>query len=315
MINNNDKRVNTAIETRDLTRHFGKVRAVDGIGLKVPQGSVFGFLGPNGSGKTTTIRLLLGLISADAGSVALNGTSLNRSRAEALSGVGAIVETPTLYTNLTGRELLRVAALLLNQPRAEIDRVLDIVGLRDDAGRRVGDYSLGMRQRLALARALMGRPRLLILDEPTNGLDPAGIADMRRLITRLPEQTGTTVFVSSHQLAEMEMMTDHCALIRKGRLLFQGRLDALMDRASNDLLIETDKTALAADVANRSGFSVSTEADRLVITAAPDRRGRADLVRDMIDAGCAVSEVRIRETRLEDLFLSLMQDKPEEAEA
>ena len=243
----------TAIETRNLVRHFGTVKAVDGVALQVPKGSVFGFLGPNGSGKTTTIRLLLGLISADAGSVSLNGTRLQGSRRKGLRGVGAIVEAPTLYPNLTGQELLQAAALLLGEPRPEIDRVLDIVGLRSDAGRRVRDYSLGMRQRLALARALMGRPRLLILDEPTNGLDPAGIADMRRLIMRLPEQTGTTVFVSSHQLAEMELMTDHCALIRKGQLLFQGPLDALMQRAASNLVVKTDQGALAADVAGRCG--------------------------------------------------------------
>ncbi|MEM9599537.1 MAG: ABC transporter ATP-binding protein [Pseudomonadota bacterium] len=304
-----------AIETRGLTRHFGSVRAVDGINLQVPQGSVFGFLGPNGSGKTTTIRLLLDLIGADSGTVRLNGTSLSGARRAALSGVGAIVETPALYPNLTGQELLRVAALLLGQPRREIDRALDIVGLRDAALRRVGEYSLGMRQRLALARALMGRPRLLILDEPTNGLDPAGIADMRQLIMRLPEQTGTTIFVSSHQLSEMEQMTDHCALIRKGRLIYQGRRDALMQQAPSVIAIETDQTDKALALAQQRRLDAAIDGPTLLIRTPLERSERAELIRALVTADCAVSAVTLRATSLEALFLSLMRDAPMEATA
>lgn len=304
-----------AIKTQGLTRHFGDVRAVDGIDLTVPQGSVFGFLGPNGSGKTTTIRLLLGLIRAHAGTVTLNGTSLSAARSGALSGVGTIVETPTLYSNLTGQELLRVAALLLSQPRTEIDRVLDIVGLRDAASRRVGDYSLGMRQRLALARALMGQPRLLILDEPTNGLDPAGIADMRNLIMSLPEQTGTTIFVSSHQLSEMEQMTDHCALIRKGRLIYQGRRDTLMQQAPSVIAIETDQPEQALAIAQQGGLDALIDAETLLIRSPMDRAARTDLVKALVMDDCAVSSVSTRATSLEDLFLTLMQDAPEEVAA
>lgn len=304
-----------AIKTQGLTRHFGDVRAVDGIDLTVPQGSVFGFLGPNGSGKTTTIRLLLGLIRAHAGTVTLNGTSLSAARSDALSGVGTIVETPTLYSNLTGQELLRVAALLLSQPRTEIDRVLDIVGLRDAASRRVGDYSLGMRQRLALARALMGQPRLLILDEPTNGLDPAGIADMRNLIMSLPEQTGTTIFVSSHQLSEMEQMTDHCALIRKGRLIYQGRRDTLMQQAQSVIAIETDQPEQALAIAQQGGLDAVIDAEILLIRSPMNRVARTDLVKALVMDDCAVSSVSTRATSLEDLFLTLMQDAPEEVAA
>ena len=190
--------MNLAIETAGLSRAFGSVTAVDGVDLQVPEGSVFGFLGPNGAGKTTTIRMLLGLISASAGTVRINGEDLGAARSAALSGVGAIVESPALYPNLTGRDIMAMAARLGGRSSGEAREMIDQVGLTAAANRRVSGYSLGMRQRLALAHAMLGKPRLLILDEPTNGLDPAGIADMRELIRALPRRLGATVFLSSH---------------------------------------------------------------------------------------------------------------------
>ncbi|MFB9372336.1 ABC transporter ATP-binding protein [Algimonas porphyrae] len=303
--------MDTAIATTGLRRHFGQVKAVDGVALHVPAGSVFGFLGPNGSGKTTTIRLLLGLIRADAGQVRINGVDLAQDRRAALSGVGAIVETPALYPNLTGRELLRVAALLLNPSEGEIDRVLDIVGLRDAAARRIGDYSLGMRQRLALARALMGRPRLLVLDEPTNGLDPAGIADMRKLITELPTRSGTTVFISSHQLSEIQQICTDCALIKSGQLVSQGPLGALMAQAPSRLEIETDSPAKAQEIARQQMLDALGTDNGLVVQSPLDQGARARLVKALVEAGCAVSQVTQRETSLEQLFLTLTTDGPD----
>jgi len=294
-----------AIQTDGLKRTYGSFRAVDGVDLHVPAGSVFGFLGPNGAGKTTTIRLLLGLIRADHGRVELNGIDLTQARSAALSGVGAIVESPSLYPNLTGREVLRVTAHLLRLKATEIDRVLSIVDLIDAANRRVRDYSLGMRQRLAIARALMGRPKLLILDEPTNGLDPAGIADMRRLIRGLPTASGTTVFVSSHQLAEMQQMTDHCALIKSGRLVFQGRLEALMAQAPAEFLIETEAGDEVLRIARKAGLNAEVGAGEVIIRQAMDRRARASFLREIWSEGHAVSGAHLRETRLEDLFLKL----------
>lgn len=298
----------TAIETHGLTRHFGDVRAVNGIDLHVPQGSVFGFLGPNGSGKTTTIRLLLGLIHADAGSVQINGFDIRTQRSAALAKVGAIVENPALYPNLTGREVLRITAVLLKLDRLEIDRVLEIVDLQQPADRRVRGYSFGMRQRLALARALMGNPKLLMLDEPTNGLDPAGIADMRRLIKTLPEQSGTTVFVSSHQLSEMEQMTDHVALIKSGELLFQGRLDTLMAQTQAQLVIETAQIGTALAIATSAGLDATAGADGIVVASPVDVTARAELISALVGAGCSVSQARLVEPSLEQLFLTLTAD-------
>lgn len=298
----------TAIETQGLTRHFGDVRAVNGIDLQVPRGSVFGFLGPNGSGKTTTIRLLLGLIRSDAGSVWINGADIRTQRSAALAKVGAIVENPALYPNLTGREVLRISTVLLKLDKSEIDRVLEIVDLRKAADRRVRGYSLGMRQRLALARALMGHPKLLMLDEPTNGLDPAGIADMRRLIKTLPEQSGTTVFVSSHQLSEMEQMTDHVALIKSGRLLFQGRLDSLMAQTQAELVIDTSDIDVALVTATSAGLDAKARANGIVVTSAMDMKARAGLITALVGAGCSVSQARLFEPSLEQLFLTLTAD-------
>lgn len=298
-----------AIKTTGLARSFGAVHAVTDLDLQVPRGSIFGFLGPNGSGKTTTFRLLLGLIRADAGTVLLNGANLRTDRAEALSSVGAIVENPALYPNLTAREILRISTLLLNIDATEIDRVLDIVDLRDAANRCVRDYSLGMRQRLAIGRALMGNPGLLMLDEPTNGLDPAGISDMRGLIKSLPDRSGTTVFVSSHQLSEMEQMTDHCALIKSGQLLFQGRLDALMAQAYTSFFIETNNTERALAMAKQAGLDASVDATGLAIHSPLDPSARSDLIGAIIRAGGEVSQAVVRETSLEALFLSLTNNE------
>lgn len=297
-----------AIRTDGLRRAFGSVQAVNGIDLHVPTGSVFGFLGPNGSGKTTTIRLLLGLISADAGSVWINGADIRTQRSVALAKVGAIVENPALYPNLTGREVLRISTVLLKLDTSEIDRVLEIVDLRQAADRRVRGYSLGMRQRLALARALMGHPKLLMLDEPTNGLDPAGIADMRRLIKTLPEQSGTTVFVSSHQLSEMEQMTDHVALIKSGCLLFQGRLDSLMAQTQAALVIDTSDIEVALATATSMKLDAKAGPNGIVVTSPIDVKERARLITALVGAGCSVSQARLVEPSLEQLFLTLTAD-------
>src|SRR5262245_29498458 len=213
-----------AIETSGLTRRFGSQLAVDDLNLLVPAAGVYGFLGPNGAGKTTAIRMLLGLIRPDAGEVRLFGQSLKANHRALMSRVGALVEAPSLYPHLTGRENLEVTRRLLGSPRNRIDRALETIKLTRDANRRVREYSLGMRQRLGLALALLNQPELLILDEPTNGLDPAGIHEMRDLLCRLPAELGLTVFLSSHLLSEVEQIASHIGIIQARRLLFQGTL-------------------------------------------------------------------------------------------
>ncbi|MGH7632652.1 MAG: ABC transporter ATP-binding protein [Gemmatimonadaceae bacterium] len=223
-----------AVETRGLTRAFGRHLAVDRVDLCVPRGAVYGFLGPNGAGKTTTIRLVLGLLSANSGELCLNGERFTRSRRDLLRHVGALVEGPSLYPHLTGEENLEVTRRLLNLPRAQVDEVLDRFGLTAVRRRLVRAYSTGMRQLLGLARAWMTRPSLLVLDEPANGLDPGATRTLRALL-RETTNAGSTVLVSSHVLAEVEQVADHVGVIHHGRLLFQGELAELKARGTGTL--------------------------------------------------------------------------------
>lgn len=294
-----------AVQTHQLSRAFNGRTAVDALDLEVPQGAVFGFLGPNGAGKTTTIRMLLGLIRPDLGSIHLNGHDISTHRRAALSGVGAIVETPALFPNLTGRETLAMAARLLGRPARDIHALLELVELSDSADRQVAGYSLGMRQRLALARALIGEPKLLILDEPTNGLDPAGIASMRSLIADLPSQFGATVLVSSHLLNEVDQTATHCGLISGGRLIFQDTLAAMRAKAPRTLIIETDCPEALTRRFTEDG--VMAEHDGRTVRAEADLNAtdRAALVAALVQDGFAVSGLRVERQSLEALFLRL----------
>lgn len=215
------------IETDQLSYAYGNRPVLHQISLQVPAGSIFGFLGPNGSGKTTTIRLLLGLIQDPAKRISIFGQDIGANRLSVLHKVGALIETPAVYPHLSGRENLEIGRLARDARPGQVDRVLEMVGLTHDARRKVSDYSLGMRQRLGIALALLGDPELLILDEPTNGLDPAGIRDIRRLLVELSQFHGKTVFISSHLLSEMEKMVTHVGITHKGRLLFQGLIGQL----------------------------------------------------------------------------------------
>ena len=193
------------IETEHLTKYYGKTPVVDGLSLSVPEGSVYGFIGPNGAGKSTTMKMLLGLVKPNSGSIRLLGKSMTQqNRLSLLRQTGSLIESPACYGHLTGEENLQILAELKNVPERNIDRVLEIVELTDSRRRKVQQYSLGMRQRLGIAQALLGNPKLLILDEPTNGLDPSGIQQMRNLIKDMPNRCGATVLISSHLLGEME---------------------------------------------------------------------------------------------------------------
>ena len=270
-----------AIVTLGLTRRFGQLTAVRDLSLHVPRGSVYGFLGLNGAGKSTTIRMLLGLLRPTSGEVALLGSAMPADRLSALGRIGALVESPTVYPHLTGVENLEATRRLLGGGRQGIARTLDVVGLTDAGHRLVREYSTGMRQRLGLALALIGEPELLVLDEPTNGLDPRGIQEVRELVRELPRSLGVTVFLSSHILAEVEQVASHVGIIHKGRLVAQGALEELLGRG---LL--------------RVGVGDSTGArDRLVSLGWPARAGGNGTVlvdvtqRD--DAG-AVNEILVR---------------------
>ena len=224
------------IETTNLTKQYGASTVVNQVSLSVPEGSVYGFIGPNGAGKSTTMKMLLGLVKPSGGEIHLLGKQMNeRNRLELLRQTGSLIESPSCYGHLTGEENLQIVAELKNVPKKDIDRVLEIVELNDSRKRQVKQYSLGMRQRLGIAQALLGNPRLLILDEPTNGLDPSGIQQMRSLIRDMPNRCGATVLISSHLLGEMEQMVDWVGIINHGQLLFQGKLAALRQHSQGDI--------------------------------------------------------------------------------
>jgi ABC-2 type transport system ATP-binding protein len=292
------------IETRGLSRRFGGQVAVDDLNLLVPAAGVYGFLGPNGAGKTTAIRMLLGLIRPDAGEVRLFGQPLNSNRRALMRRVGALVEAPSLYPHLTGRENLEVTRRLLGAPRNLIDLALETIILTRDANRRVREYSLGMRQRLGLALALLNQPELLILDEPTNGLDPAGIHEMRELIQRLPEEFDVTVFLSSHLLSEVEQIASHIGIIHESKLLFQGPLADLQSKQQTELMLGVTQPDEAINCLVNAGWNVQRREELLSVST----KGPEDAVkinRLLVDHRLDVFHLALSQRSLEDIFLTL----------
>src|SRR5436305_4364899 len=245
-----------AIATHGLSKHFGQRKAVDGLTVSIPAGTIAGFVGPNGAGKTTTIRLLLGLVRPSAGGATILGQPLANPRSY-LPRVGALFEAPAFYPSLSGRTNLEVLAHLAGSSHARVDQMLELVELSDRARDRVGSYSLGMKQRLGVAMALLPDPDLLILDEPANGLDPIGIIQIRDLLRRLREQ-GKTIFISSHLLGELEQVADWLVMLDQGKALFSGPARELLDRRG-ELVVEAEATQLdmVARIASAAGYPVT----------------------------------------------------------
>ena len=297
----------SALQTLGLTKRFGERTAVDDVSLDVPRGTAYGFLGHNGAGKTTLIRMLLGLTGASSGSARVLGLPVPGQRGRALARVGAIVEEPSFYAHLTGYENLKVAAAIRGpQTRFRIESVLDRVGLEKRAGDRVGTYSLGMRQRLGVARCLLSDPELLILDEPMNGLDPGGMLDMRRMIRALVEQEGRTVFISSHLLDEVEKTCDVAAIIDGGRVIAQGPIEELIADESGELVIECDDNDRAfAVLAGDPGVrDLRTEHGALRMRlVARDHAG--ELNARLVGAGVLVARLEPARHSLEERFLEM----------
>lgn len=221
------------IETKNLTKSYSGFAAVSGVNLHIQKGTVYGFLGPNGAGKSTTMKMFLGLTKPTGGTFSIDGKTYPHDRMEILREIGSFIESPAFYGNLTGEENLDIVRTVLGLPKSAVADALELVGLTEHRRRLAKKYSLGMKQRLGLAGALIGRPPILILDEPTNGLDPVGIHEIRTLIRSLPRQFDCTVLVSSHLLSEVELMADHVGILNHGRLLFEGTLDDLKSSATN----------------------------------------------------------------------------------
>jgi ABC-2 type transport system ATP-binding protein len=297
-----------AIETRGLVKRFGTQAAVDGIDLAVPAGSTYGFLGPNGSGKTTTIRALLGLVSPTEGSCHLLGRDMPHEAMAVLPHVGALVEGPAFYPWLSGRDnLYRIDAMGPGRPtatrRQRIGEALDRVGLSAAAGKKYRAYSLGMRQRLGLAATLLMPRRLLVLDEPTNGMDPQGTREIRHLVREVAGE-GATVFLSSHLLSEIEQVCSHVGVMHRGKLLMQGTLDDLRTVSEPRLRVGTDDPARSAGILATMGMR-SLEQQGSEVVGKLGGLDAAQCNRALVEAGIGVSLLVQEQASLEEAFVAL----------
>ena len=293
-----------AIATHALTKSYGGVRVVDDVGLRVPEGAVYGFLGPNGAGKSTTMKMILGLVRPTSGKVKMLGERMDRqNRLAVLAHVGSLIESPSCYKHLTARENLDIIRRLKGLPPASIDEALGTVGLARTGRKLAGQFSLGMRQRLGLAAALLGNPRLALLDEPTNGLDPEGIHEMRALIRSLPQTHGTTVLVSSHLLSEVEQMADHVGIISRGQMVWQGALGDLRARARRQLAFRTTDDRRAARLLG------ATEQDGWLLAPFADDATVARSSLALAQEGVGVVRIEERSESIEDIFLELTEGR------
>ncbi|WP_010497855.1 ABC transporter ATP-binding protein [Paenibacillus elgii] len=291
------------LETKRLSKQFKSFAAVKGVDLQVRPGEVYGFLGPNGAGKTTTIRMLLGLIRPTQGEVRVFGQDLARHRLDILRRVGSLVESPSYYSNLSAYDNLEITRKLLGARKTDIDKVLETVRLSEWRNKKVKTFSLGMKQRLGIAQALLGNPMLLVLDEPTNGLDPAGILEIRELIARLPEERGLSVLVSSHILNEIELIASRVGIIYKGELLFQGSLQELREQNKTMLRIDAAPLVEAGNFLLARGHQVEKRHNSLYVDMSATSAAR--LNRELVTAGFDVSHVSENTPSLEDIFLTM----------
>jgi ABC-2 type transport system ATP-binding protein len=290
----------SALVASHLTKIIGTRTIVDDASFELHPGEVFGFLGPNGAGKTTTIRMLVGLIKPTAGTVTICGHDLRDEFEQAMRCIGCIVENPDLYRFMTGRENLEHFARMLGVNHDEIERVAGLVNLAHRLDQRVGTYSLGMRQRLGIAQAMLGNPRVLILDEPANGLDPAGIREIRELLRHLAADRGMAVFVSSHLLAEVELMCDRVAIIHKGTILKSGNVRELISSRGR-MEIRTGDAERTAAILRERGVEVTASGD--LVLASIEETEAPPLIAALTQNGIDVFHARQRVQTLEDMFL------------
>ena len=294
-----------SIETHGLSKQYGSALRVNHLDLCVPEGCIYGFLGPNGAGKSTTLKMILGLVRPTQGSITVLGQPMARaSRLAILRQVGSLIESPSYYGHLTGEENLRIVQTLRGVPEMNIREVLQIVRLDNQQRKQVAHYSLGMKQRLGLAAALLGYPKLLILDEPTNGLDPAGMQEMRELICELPKRFGMTVVVSSHLLGEIDQMADYVGIIREGELVFQDTLARLHDRSEHHLALRTSNNAVAGALLAQQQVGCTAEDDCLLLPPLCDAAA-ADVIRLLNANRLDIFRLEERQKSLEDIFLEL----------
>ena len=296
------------ISTSNLTFTFGNQTVVKSLSLQVPEGSIYGFLGPNGAGKTTTIKLLLNLLKTQEGSINIFDLELQSNRIKILSQIGSLIEQPAIYLHLTGKENLLNRALLLQISEKRVDEMLTLVHLQDAAHKKAGQYSLGMKQRLGIALALLSDPKLLILDEPTNGLDPNGIIEIRELLMKLTGEYKKTVFISSHLLAEIQKMATHVGIINFGELMFQGSIQELEALSKPSVQIETDSTVEAANFLKKNNFTVSEVNDHHLFVPFTSKENMGEINALLNQNGYTIYSINKQQQDLEKLFLAITQN-------
>jgi lantibiotic transport system ATP-binding protein len=297
-----------AIVTRNLDFSYGKIQALKNVNMEIPKGSIYGFLGPNGAGKTTMIKVMLGLLTPSHGSVEIFNCEFGRHRVSVLEDTGSTVEAPSLYPALNGYENVEIVRILRGLEKSETWRVIDTVNLRKDAKRKVSQYSTGMKQRLALAIAILGNPGLIILDEPMNGLDPSGIIEIREFLLRINRESGTSVFISSHILGEIEKMASHIGIIDRGVLKFQGPYREIARKfASKNVHLITGNNALAFKSLTEAGISVEFVKNELYFHASSEA-DVASVIRKLAGEGIDIFEVTPATNDLEDIFIDIINN-------
>jgi lantibiotic transport system ATP-binding protein len=296
------------LETTSLEHRFSQNETVlNGLNMQVAEGSIYGFLGANGAGKTTTLRLILGLLKVQHGAISIFGKPFRHNRVAILRKVGSLIENPSLYGHLTAYENLRLLQKVYACPKENVEQALEAVGLSGSRTKKTGQFSLGMKQRLGIAVALLHKPPLLILDEPTNGLDPNGILEMRELLLKLNQNKGTTIIISSHLLAEIEKLVTHVGIISKGRLMFQGSIDALKTGQQQllSVILDTSDNSRTAEVLSRHGLTFRQEAGKIILPPI-SKTMIAGINHDLVHHGVNVYEIRSITNDLESIFMDLI---------
>ncbi len=303
--------MNYTVQISNLSYRFNKQQKVlNNINLAVPQGSIYGFLGPNGAGKTTTLRLLLGLLKKQDGDILVFNKSFEKNRLELLNKIGSLIESPSVYGHLTAVNNLQIMQKIYGCNSTRIQEVLKIVGLENTGNKKASEFSLGMKQRLSIAIALLHQPQLLILDEPTNGLDPNGIIEIRELLKTLSEKDGTTIIVSSHLLSEIEKLATHVGIISNGSMAFEGTLKSLLDKQQNNikLIIETNNIETTCNIIRSLNLNGTVE-DGKIILPVQNKNIIATIINKLVEQGVEVYELSTSNKDLEGIFLELINSK------
>lgn len=296
------------IETKNLTHRFSdKEIVLNEIAIQVPEGSIYGFLGPNGAGKTTTLKLILGLLKKQQGTISVFGKPFSENRIEILKNIGSLIEAPSLYAHLTARENLMIWQKIYQCPKERINEVLHIVGLENTGKKKAGKFSLGMKQRLSIAVALLHKPPLLILDEPTNGLDPSGIIEMRQLLIKINQEEKVTIVISSHLLMEIEKLVTHIGIINKGSILFQGTLEELHLKQSSYVVFDTNNLEGTYDLMNKHNLS-PIKLNGQISLATIDKAIISKINAELVNHNIEVYEISIAKNDLESIFIDLTKN-------